>query len=260
MIRRILDKRGSHIEMILSFVVFVTFLVFLYSIIAPSIKQQKDKDYLLEYLQDKITEKVVTDFDYYSLTIDPNAEYTEYDQFLLDMPKLPNSQGHYSIIIKNGYDELINLVWYIKAGDSDNNNWMINTHDRPTMRYFKIYYSSSLPLKSPQEITDKNGYKKLSSNDYYFEFIRREKLIYSSDISTKIKCTPDTSEYDTLKNEFNIPTGRDFSFKFDFGGITCNKDGLDNVKGINVYSEEIPVLYFDSNANINKGLLTVYVW
>ena len=45
------SKRGSHVGVVLSFVMFVTFLIFLYSILEPQLKVERDKEAFLEYLK-----------------------------------------------------------------------------------------------------------------------------------------------------------------------------------------------------------------
>jgi hypothetical protein len=47
--------------MILSFVIFVTFLVFLYSALEPAIKTQKEKDSLLDFLEVEIINNMTRD-------------------------------------------------------------------------------------------------------------------------------------------------------------------------------------------------------
>ena len=49
-INKIKNKRGSHVGVVVSFVIFVTFLVFLYTIIQPVTVRERGKDYILEYL------------------------------------------------------------------------------------------------------------------------------------------------------------------------------------------------------------------
>ena len=46
-----MKKRGTHVGIVLSFVIFITFLVFLYSIVEPVIRVQRDKESLLDYLR-----------------------------------------------------------------------------------------------------------------------------------------------------------------------------------------------------------------
>ena len=45
-----MEKRGSHVGVMLSFVIFLTFFIFLYTIIEPVIRTQEDKQALSDYL------------------------------------------------------------------------------------------------------------------------------------------------------------------------------------------------------------------
>ncbi len=47
---KIKNKKGSHVGVVVSFVIFVTFLVFLYLILQPSTARERDKQYILDYL------------------------------------------------------------------------------------------------------------------------------------------------------------------------------------------------------------------
>jgi hypothetical protein len=48
------SKRGSHVGIVLSFVVFVTFLIFIYSTLEPIIKQDEGKKALLQEVKGKL--------------------------------------------------------------------------------------------------------------------------------------------------------------------------------------------------------------
>ena len=63
------NKRGSHVGIVLSFVIFVTFLAFLYTIIEPTIKIQQDKESLLNYLKIELMETFSADLTSTSITI-----------------------------------------------------------------------------------------------------------------------------------------------------------------------------------------------
>ena len=43
MIKKIKSKKGSHVGVVVSFVIFVTFLIFLYTIIQPATVREKDR-------------------------------------------------------------------------------------------------------------------------------------------------------------------------------------------------------------------------
>ena len=52
-----MNKRGSHVGVILSFAIFITFMVFLYFIIEPAIRIQGDKQNILDNLERELLEK-----------------------------------------------------------------------------------------------------------------------------------------------------------------------------------------------------------
>ena len=45
------SRKASHVGIVLSFIIFVTFLVFLYSILEPSLNVERDKQALLDHLK-----------------------------------------------------------------------------------------------------------------------------------------------------------------------------------------------------------------
>ena len=54
-------KGGTHVGFILSFVIFVTFLIFLYSMLIEPTKTNQDKQYLLENLRINLIENILND-------------------------------------------------------------------------------------------------------------------------------------------------------------------------------------------------------
>src|SRR3989344_3650275 len=70
MIKR--GKRGSHIDVIISFVIFIVFLGFLYSILAPA-KVQEDKEAVLNYLEKTIKDELSSNLTSASFKITTNS-------------------------------------------------------------------------------------------------------------------------------------------------------------------------------------------
>ncbi len=57
-----MNKKGSHVGMMLSFVIFVTFLVFLYSVLSPVVKTEQDKKLVLDSLILEMVEILNSDY------------------------------------------------------------------------------------------------------------------------------------------------------------------------------------------------------
>ena len=75
-----MNKKGSHVGMMLSFVIFVTFLVFLYSVLYPMVKIGQDKKLILDNLILELSEMLDSDYTSGSIkTLDSNfvAEINE---------------------------------------------------------------------------------------------------------------------------------------------------------------------------------------
>ena len=53
-----MNKKATHVEIILSFVIFVMFLIFVIFISTPVIKTEKNKDLALEILESNLIEKI----------------------------------------------------------------------------------------------------------------------------------------------------------------------------------------------------------
>ena len=51
-------KGGTHVGMMLSFVIFITFITFLYTIIQPSIQVQKSKQVTLDVLKENLIREI----------------------------------------------------------------------------------------------------------------------------------------------------------------------------------------------------------
>ena len=73
-----LSKRGSHVGFILSFVIFVLFILFLYTTIQPAIKIQKEKTLFIDYLKDVLVENFTVNLTTMTIkineTVNPNKD------------------------------------------------------------------------------------------------------------------------------------------------------------------------------------------
>ncbi len=238
------NKRGSHVGMILSFVIFVTFLVFLYSILQPSIKVKQDKENLLKNLKTELTEKFSADIGVitFVINITTNEECVNLEGMV---SQLPNSH----IVIKNESSDVVTAV--IDGGDSNN---LLLDRSGTGNNFFKIYHSDEFAGLVTDEI---NPCDDVSEDKYVFKSIDTgEEIFYSKINETKEEYEAD---YVQLKDELNIPGGSEFSFIFkgEDGSVIATDEK--NVS-TSVYAEQVPILYVDNEANIKSGFLIIRVW
>ena len=239
-------KRGSHVGVVLSFLIFITFLFFLYVTVAPAIKIKEDKKFILNYLKIELIKKLSEDLTSITIVIDKTVEEgcVELEDFTKEV--LVNS----TLIVKD------NIGNILEAQISQNNrDLFINRGDNKT-DFFKIHVS-----KEFDEIEEgsMNQCEKLEKDDegYKIGSIKVTKYLFETKI-IELKNLSDY-DYDSLKKDLNISGGNEFGFDFiyDNGTIIETKTGETKT---NIYIEEIPVQYIDKEANILQGIIRIKVW
>ena len=129
-------KRGSHVGVILSFVIFITFLIFLFSALQPTLKIEKDKEATLEYITNSIVELSSDNMTIENVVVDNTGN--NYECVIID--KLEDNK---EIIVK--FNEEI-ILYYV-------NQQIIVGGLEPKKYLFKIYYSDLIIQQSSNEPT-----------------------------------------------------------------------------------------------------------
>tara|TARA_Y100000034_G_scaffold122656_1_gene168397 strand:+ start:5540 stop:6253 length:714 start_codon:yes stop_codon:yes gene_type:complete len=237
-----MNKGGSHVGIMLSFVIFVTFLAFLYSVIEPATKVEKDKQFLLNYLGielDKIFSANLT-----SVTVSINETYNLNGDCL----KIAQIEGidWLDIIVKDKDGNPLNF-------EVEDTNIEFEHND---VRFFKIYYSN-------EQFKDFSGNQNACSEpkeneDYSIKLIKTEMYLYETRINNITE--EHKKNYEKLKEKLKILEGTEFGFSL----IDNNRSNItkteDNNLPINIYADETPIQYIDEEANIKSGFLIIKVW
>jgi hypothetical protein len=242
-----MNNRGSHVGMILSLVIFVTFLVFLYTTLEPAIKIQKDKQALLDYLMVELIERFSADLTTGVISAKGGQESRNncveinYSKIGITNPEDVNlivyDEGNNPISFRF---EGINLI-LDKFGDKK--------------EFFKIYYSEE-PLNN---FAESGTCEKGSQGDEVTVFgqIKTRKHIFKSKIINLLE--EHSAGYSGLKQDLKIPSGSEFGFSLTYSNGTIIKTQEGNIL-TNVYGEEVPIQYMDEKANVNAGFMNVRVW
>ena len=238
------NKNGSHVGIILSFVIFVTFTIFIYSILEPGLRSQREKQSLLEYLKGEISQEISANLTTASLSINKsqqNQGCVELENFinLTDM-KPPN------IIVKNGSG----IIY--QANVSAGGNHLRIFKESEESNFFKIYNSSEFQEINPDDGSCKTLFEE---RDYTLGLIRTEIYFFESRIISLTK--EYKNDYEGLKERLEMPSEFDFSFLYENGTIikTSDKD-----PSTDVYATEFPIQYIDKNASIRSGFINLRVW
>lgn len=239
------NRKGTHVGMIISFVTFITFIIFLYAIISPSIKLGEDKGKIIEYLELKIVENTSANFTSSSIEIqsqgNPDTNCVELQNFFI-LSEIP------AYVITKNEEGQIQSETYRNFG-----NFIIVRNNKDN-RFFKIYSSSEFDLLDEEIITPCSA---VSDEDYNIGLIKTGKYVFEEKVYELLDYYE--NDYEELREEFKIPSGSEFEFSFiKSDGETIGIE--QEIREDNIYAEEIPIQYIDSNANILSGFINIKVW
>ncbi len=230
------NKKGTHVGVIISFVLFITILVFLYSMIEPTIKSQKNKQYFLDYVEGELIKNVsgvLTSWTVKNTTsiIYPGCLRVNNTELgtvgLNSIVKDRNNQQVNSKIS----GEFLEIEWTSFGGS-----------------FYKIYYSNET-FKSTTSFPCTGGYEPaiITSSGRTVKYVSRTKIANV------------INNFQDFQNGLNIPPGYYFSLSFTYSNGTKISAGETNVS-TSVYAKEKIVQYLDDEANINKGIINIRVW
>jgi hypothetical protein len=234
------NNRGTHVGVILSFLIFVTFLAFLYSITEPATRVSKDKLDLLEYLKTELLNEFKEDLS--TLTIDLNESgcviFEEFDAEL-------RGQG---VVAKDDTGNLLGAHHQI-----DGKTEISGSEEGILKLYYSEEFSNGTDLGCTKTIT--------SPVDYEIKIFRTTQEIFNSTI---IRISENINEnityYKELKEKLGAAFDDEFGFTFSDGEGDVIVSANEKNVSVDIYAEEIPIQYLDNEANINPGFLSVRVW
>lgn len=230
-----LNKKGTHVEVFLSFVLFITFLIFLIVILAP-VKTKENKQKELDELTDKLIEKFSSDVA--SIKIRNNSGYYE----CLQINKTALKIGNYSRMIVKDVDNFF-------VNSSEHRDVLRLEWKTPNKNFFRIYFSNESFRNSTMT--------KTNCSNASVEFVRTDKYLFDSKISSLASYY--MNNYEILKTELKIPQNTEFSFNFRYENNSEIKTREKSLSG-DVFVESINIQYLDNEANIQNGELRIEVW
>jgi len=239
------NKRGSHIDAIISFIVFIGIIIFLYAIIQPKIATQQDKMTALNYIEAKILENVSGNLTTIPVRVTGSGSCFNLSGFLsnanIDSPHLKASYGSV------GYD----------AGYSGGEAYVSNPSAENLPGFFTIANSPEFPEQSSPPAGCQALAYQAESNGYFIGEVSKGVYAFSSNIENLISSYG--AGYNSLKSQFSVPTGTDFGFSFTYQNRT-NIGTEDKYASSNVYVESFPIQYVNGNGSIQAGNLAIRVW
>ena len=235
------NRKGSHVGVVLSFTIFIAFLIFLYPLlIKPAIDTNKGNQYLLDELKTKLTEKISA-----GLTISSVEANTNTNQDCIELKNFISGTGiNSNIIVKNNGEK--NQQSYVSDNslriDRDNNSDV----------FFKIIYSEEFENLGSAAISC----EVIQESNYEIGLVRTEKRIFETKI---INLTKEyKNNYESLKTELGLVSRNEFDFRFTYNNKTSI--GTKKEASINIYAEESPIQYVNKQGDILLGNINVRIW
>ncbi len=242
------NKRGSHVGMILSFVIFITFIVFLYSVMRPIISTGEQKKSSLDYIRHQIEYNVSAEFTSISIKIfdNPSRDCVRLEDFFL-YSMIPIAK----MIVKEETGAIEN-AYYSPVADLD--DFRLDRADKQD-DFFRIYYSPGFAILN--NTTGMTCELVKYAKAYNITSIVSDAYVIEGKVYKIIDYY--NTNYENLKKEWNIPPGSEFAFGFTRSNGTKTEVG--NVsRSTSVFADETPVQYIDEGANIQSGFISVKVW
>lgn len=238
------NKQGSHIGVMISFALFVTFLLFLYAVVQPIINSHRDKEYLSTTLELAILNKISYDLTTSSIFLN---DYMGSSCIKLNGVIVALGIGR-NIVSKDDAGTMLG-TYISSVGGND----IIVQGAGTSGDFIKIYYS---PVLNGAGISSLTCASLEEGTDYTIGLVKTQKYPFEAKM---MDLMGDYSNYDTLKSELNLPEGVEFGF----GIILSNGTTIQTIKdepSTNIYIQNTPVQYVNSDGNIVLGYIQTKIW
>jgi len=237
------DKRGSHVEVIISFVVFVTFLLFLFLLLGPSLGSNREggtaiktaEANLVNYLSSELTILTV------QLAFEPGTTCVNIRD-LVSLGETGLVGGNMSV--KSFLGENLDFNWVASGNSLMVENVGVN-------RFFKIYASEG--IKS--ETTNLNSCEAFPDTDYT-SLVKTENYISEQNVLDALAFYK--TNYNLFKQDIGL-SAEEFGFDFIYGNGTILSTG-EIAQTINIYTKKVSIDYFDKDLNMDTGNLIIKIW
>ena len=236
------NKRGiSHIEMILSFVIFVGFLIFLFAIFRP-FRVVSGGEVYLDVVERGIRNNVSADVDFQTLKINDELVINDCFCLIYDLEK---------VIVKNEFETVISAeTGGNLCAESANKFFYISSSEEFPDSYGSDLYNSDEP--DCQDL--------VKDTDYALGLFRTYSF-YSNSKLVKLHSYT-LSNYNEVKEQLGLPGSEDFSFSL--RSKETNELILENTKqpgkGVRVLARDVPIQIVKNNGDFEYLILNIKVW
>lgn len=248
------NRRGSHVDVIISFIIFISFIVFAYAILQPTLTTQEGKTTLASSMYTALINNLSSgsNLTFVSVAANQNSQHNclQLINFLTNT-NLNNPR----IIVRNSSGAVFTA--YNSSGDL----YIDITSNHQLTSFFSIYYSPSFNLIPSGTLPSCGALQQGNPpNNYIIGQISSSSSKYILDFNIIQLVKNYNQSYGTVKSWFNLSAPDNFGFNFTYQNQTIIGTSNKIPPFTNVYAEGFPVLYLANNNSLQSGLLTIRVW
>lgn len=236
-----MNKKGSHVGIVISFLIFITFVLFIYLIVQPSLSGEEKRTFL-ESLEQSLIKESTAELTTASVKLSGSPDGS--GCFQLDSFMSETGMGENITAKNDGGTSLTTEV-------SGNNLEITDNGDS----FFRVYYSeefspTSGSLSGCDSLSEGGGYDigLLKTNDEIFE----------SKIKSLIQDYK--NNLDGLKEVLDFPDTNEFGLNFTYSNGTSISVGQEEVVGTSVFVGDRQIQYISESGLKEIGKLNVRVW
>ena len=238
-----IKKRGSHVGVVISFILFILFIFFFYIIIQPAITSEGKRN-LFDYLKGQATYLF-------------SANITEVSIII----SKPNPQN--CVELPDFFDKINVGDRFIVRNDSEKftseksvNNLRIN---RDGSLFFRVYGSEEFDIGAD---TISECESLVEGSEYTIGLVKKDKNIFETKI---IEFFEDYEiNYENVKKRLKIPVENEFGIDFVYANGTTISAQNEQVQAptstVNIYVDETPIQYISRNAAKEIGTFRIRIW
>ncbi len=238
-VNRIMNKRGlSHVEFIVSFILFAGFLTAGFYFFSP-VNNSKFIQSSVYYTFNEITKNITIDMETINIVIDP-----EVDSRIVGIPASPENAQKVKCKTEGSDGESFECYFDLSILHIDRLN--------PGNSFVKAKFSED--FDQGQAISGQI----LNPENFTISSIEVNEVVSEKRVNDLISRY--SSDYDRLKDTLSIPAGISFSFEFDFGNGNLMSAQRDIPSGLEVFSKEDRFEIIKEDGSTAFGTFRVRIW
>jgi len=234
------DKKGlAHIEVIVSFLIFIGFVIFLFATLNPIRKTSVDNS-IFDNVQYKIENDLGLDTELHFVSIILKDTLTKN---CFNIPRIDDLENcNMGLIVKNAKGE-------IEGANIESSQILIDIKPYSDNRFHTIYCS--------EDISGNAGCSG-ATVDYELGVIQKQRFISYNKLENFINNLE--TDYDTKKETLGIPKGSDFALRLRDGQNILRESTTNAPSTTKVLSRSYPIRVLDSQATIKTYIIDILIW